>query len=1095
MSRSWLYWSSRGVALAALALFLGTGAVLAQTGSIEGTVRNAHSASPLSGTRVTVAGTQLAATTNPNGYYRIDNVPVGTHQLQAIALGFNAVTVTNAGVTATRVLTVNFEMLPAVINLDAVVVTGVVGETQRAKLAFTVDQVKAEAMPVPQVDALSALQGKVAGAVVMRNSGRPGTAPTILLRGPTSINASGRSQEPLYVVDGVILGSSIVDLDALDIETIEVVKGAAAASLYGSRAASGVVQITTRRGSSLPAEEIRFSARTEYGFNQLPGKFDLTTHHQFRMNASGTKFLQQDGTECDWLACSTFLLAGPTNSQWDTYQVNAWPGTTYDQVDRFFEGGNFAQQYLSAEGRSGSTNFHASWSNMNEGGVMTGQQGMTRNNFRVNVDQSLGQAFEIGASTFYSRSKQDNRSGDLFGLTRMPSGVDLMQLNTLQYCTEADPADCPEWMIPRILSDGTQDPNDVYIQPDPFNNESPNPLYGMLNGSSWGYRGRFQASANVRWRPLSWISFMGNLSYDRLDYKSEGYTFKGYKTTTPSQNTNLGNLSRSNSLTETLNWSADVTFTRRFGDLATRTQFRYLAEFDDYDYTNASGQRFAVADVPTMDNLDATTITAGSGLQPVRADGYFGILNLEYKDRYIIDGLVRNDGSSLFGPDSRRQWYYRVAGAWRLTQDLQIPGFDEWKLRAAYGTAGGRPNFAAQYETYSVSGGQVSPVTLGNKNLKPEFSKELEIGTELLVLGRVGLTLNYASTVTEDQLLQVPLPAFAGFTTQWRNAGTLESKTWEATLDMQMVQTRDVTWTAKVLFDRTTQKITYLDVPPYTYGVGGQGMGDVFYAREGESLGTFYGVKYATSCADLLGALDCNEFAINDDGLLVWVGPGGSLSDPQWGTTGPVFGFRGQNRTLNWGSPVYGWGIDEISGDTTNFLPIGKTTPDFHLGFGTTLRWKGLSVYGLLEWVQGISVYNQPQQWSIFKGYAGIMDQTGVPEPDQKPIGYYNALYGIAGLQPANYFVQDASFGKLREVSIRYRFDRAQLASVPFLRVFDGIAISVIGRNLLTFSSYNGYDPESGRNGGETGSAAIARVDGYDYPNFRTFTAALEVNF
>ncbi|MBE0595090.1 MAG: carboxypeptidase regulatory-like domain-containing protein, partial [Gemmatimonadales bacterium] len=190
MSRSWLYWSSRGVALAALALFLGTGAVLAQTGSIEGTVRNAQTASPLSGTRVTVRGTQVSATTNPNGYYRLDGVPVGTHELQAIALGFNAVTVSNAVVTVGRALTVNIEMLPAVINLDAVVVTGVIGETQKAKLAFTVDQVNAEAMPVPQVDAISALQGKVAGAVIMKGGSQPGSAPTILLRGPTSINAT-----------------------------------------------------------------------------------------------------------------------------------------------------------------------------------------------------------------------------------------------------------------------------------------------------------------------------------------------------------------------------------------------------------------------------------------------------------------------------------------------------------------------------------------------------------------------------------------------------------------------------------------------------------------------------------------------------------------------------------------------------------------------------------------------------------------------------------------------------------------------------------------------------------------------------------------
>ena len=854
MSRSWLYWSSRGLALAVLALFLGAGAVLAQTGSVEGTVRNAQTSNPIAGTRVTVRGTQLAATTNANGYYRIDNVPVGTQELQAVALGYNSITVANAVVRADRVLTVNIEMLPAVVNLEAVVVTGVIGETQKAKLAFTVDQVKTADLPVPQVDALSALQGKVSGAVVMRSSGRPGAAPTILLRGPTSIDASGRSQEPLYVVDGVILGSSIADLDALDIESIEVIKGAAAASLYGSRAAAGVIQITTRRGSTLPAEEIRFTARTEYGFNQLPKASVLSVRHAYLMNSAGTKFIDQDGNECDWLTCPNIQLAGQeagggTAGEWNTYQDQTWPGTTYDQVGRFFEGGNFAQQYVAAEGRSGQTNFHASYSNLREQGVMTGQDGLWRNNFRVNADQALGDVFKIGASAFYSRSKEDNSSGALFDLTRMPAGADLLALN-------ACPATgtCAEWQVPRMIPAPSgdsliQDPNDVWVNPDPFNNESPNPLYSALNNNSFGYRGRFQSSANVDWRPFPWVQFAGNVSYDRLDYKSQNVTFKGYKSITPSQNTNLGNMSRSHSLTEAFNWSADVTFTRRFGDLATRTQFRYLAEYDDYESTNASGQRFTVADVPVIDNLDPTSITAGSYVQAVRADGFFGIANLEYKDRYIIDVLARNDGSSLFGPDARRHWYYRLAGAWRVTQDAAIPGFDELKLRAAYGTAGGRPSFAAQYETYSVGGGTVTPVTLGNKALKPEYSKELEIGTDMLMLGRLALSVSYARTVTEDQILRVPLPAYAGFTSQWRNAGTLESNTWEATLDLQMIQNRDMTWTAKVLFDRTRQKITALNVPAFTYGAYGGNSADVFYAREGEPIGQMYGVRFARSPA------------------------------------------------------------------------------------------------------------------------------------------------------------------------------------------------------------------------------------------------------
>lgn len=1099
-----LFWRCMRVAgLGAVAISMAAASAVAQTGRIEGSVKDAVTQQPIQGARVLVVGTQLGATTGANGTYAIEAVPVGSVSVRVQLLGYQLAAMAPVQVTAGQTTTVNLTMQLAIINLGEIVVTGVIGETERAKLAFSVDRVDAADMPVPQVDAVTAIQGKVAGAIVQRSSGRPGTAPTVLLRGATSIDASGRSQEPLYVVDGVILGSSIVDLDALDIESIEVVKGAAAASLYGSRAAAGVIQIRTRRGANLREQEIHFSARSEFGTNRLPGRFDLTQHHHFLMNAAGTKFIQRVSgveTECDWLTCRNVQLAGQTRgtataNEWNTFQNQAWPGTTYDQVARFFEGGNFRQQYLSAEGRSGSTNFHASYSNMREEGVMTGQEGMWRDNFRVNLDQAVGSSFRVGASTFYSRSKQDAQDaafqgGSLFDLTRMPAGVDLLALNQ---CPAT--GTCRPWQEPRILANGQQDPNDVWLNPDPFNNESENPLYTLLNDNEFSYRGRFLASGTARWQPLEWIAFDGNVSYDRLDSKNQTYIFKGYKTINPAANTNEGNLTRSHSLTEAFNASIDMTLTRRFGDLATRTQFRYLAEYDDFENTNATGRQFVVAEVPTIDNTDPDLVSAGSSLTKVRADGYFGITNLEYKERYIIDALVRNDGSSLFGPDTRRHWYYRLAGAWRVGQDFAIGGVDELKLRAAYGTAGGRPAFDAQYETYSVSGGQISPVSLGNRNLKPEFSKEMEIGVDLLALGRIGVTVNYAKTVTDDQILQVPLIAPRGFTSQWQNAGTLESNTWEASLDVRLAQTQSVNWSARVLFDRTRQTITKLDVPPFTYGVGGQALGGVFYAREGEKLGTFYGTKYATSCADLLGALPCSEFAVNSDGLLVWVGPGGSLSNPQWGLAGPTFGFKGQSRALSWGSPVIGWGIDAFSGDTTSLLPLGTTTPDFHMGFSSTFQWSNFTVYGLLEWTPGISIYNQPQQWSVFRSYAGIMDQTGLPQEQQKPLGYYNRLYGLAGLAPVNYFVQDGSFAKLREVSLSYRFNREQLASVGFLRAFDGIAITLIGRNLLTFTDYNGYDPEVGRNGGDTGSSAIARVDGYEYPNFRSFTASITVNY
>ncbi|MFW5950953.1 MAG: SusC/RagA family TonB-linked outer membrane protein, partial [Gemmatimonadota bacterium] len=985
------------------------------------------------------------------------------------------------------------------VSLTGIVVTGVAEATSRAKLPITVEQLTGADMPVPTVSAANALQGKVAGVQVVSGSGRPGAAPSVMLRGATSINASGRSQEPLYIVDGVILSSSMVDIDALDIENIEVVKGAAAASLYGSRAASGVIQIQTRRGSAFAEDYVRYTARSEVGQSQLPGRFNLTDRHQFLMTEDGSKFIDANDNECDWLECGSVQYAGQRAlpgegaSDWNTVQDVGWPGTTYDQVDEFFTGGTFMQNYLAAEGRSGATNYHVSYSNLQDQGVMPGHEGFNRHNFRMNLDQSVREELTLSGSAFYSRSEQnafpESQGNPIFNLTRMPAGVNL------RACIDDPTGDCTgeEDRLERLI-----------IRPDPFN-ENDNPLYTVLNRDYQTTRGRFLGSANLRWRPMSWFNVDANVSYDRLDYMSQDHYPLGYRDIR--QTYEEGDLYRYHSRTEGLNASLTGTFRKTFGTWGSnRTQFRYLWEQEDNEYTSSSGWGFVVGGVPTFGNIPDDNISAGSGTTPVRSDGYFAITNFDLMGRYIVDALIRNDGSSLFGADQRRQWYYRMAGAWRVTEEpfFQVPGLNELKLRYSVGTAGGRPSWSAQYETYSVSAGRVSPVTLGNNDLRPEHSVEHEAGFDAILFDRLDLTFNYATTTTTDQILSVPLAPYFGFSSQWQNAGTLESDTYEASLNARIIQTPDFSWSARLLWDRTRQTITELNRPAYRTGVGGQNMGDVFYVREGEELGTFYGTLVATSCDHLPEGVSCDGFMKNDDGYLVWVGDAGHYGNgwdtftdedgetqQYWGSTGPEV----NGVPVRWGSVFAGVCTDPDTGEETTFCPVGKARPDFSTSLSSTLTWKNLSLYGLIDAQQGFSVYNQPLQWATFQNYSGIMDQSDVPADEQKPIGYYSQLYSVSGLTTSSAFVDDGSFVKLRELSLRYRFDAPTLAGIPVLRSFDGITLSAIGRNLITWSDYDGYDPEVGRGGGSVGSAVLARVDGYNYPNFRTFTFGLELNF
>jgi TonB-linked SusC/RagA family outer membrane protein len=1054
------------------------------TGTVQGRAIDGSTNRPLAGVQISVTGTQRGTITGADGTYRITGVPAGEREVRAQHIGYQSM-VRPVRLGAGETATADFDLHQSVLDLEEIVVTGVAGQTTRAKLPFTVERLTQAAMPVPGVDAASMIQGKVAGAMVTNPTGRPGTAPSILLRGPTSIRANERNQEPLYIVDGVILASSISDIDSNDIESIEIVKGAAAASLYGSRAANGVIQITTNRGQNVGNDQVRYTLRTEYGSSDLPGRFNLTQRHQFLQTSDG-RFVDSGGNPCEWIRCAGVSLAGQmalpgeSRNEWNTIQRESWPGQTYDHVERFFRGGEFMTNQVSVSGRSGGTNYLVSYNRQDNEGIMPFRKGDLRHQFRVNVDQSVRTDLTVSATAMYSRSRRSDDDGAMFALTRMPAGVDL-------------------------LSDDPNIDGVIVIKPDPFN-DNINPIYTMSTQDILMERGRYLGSVNARWSPLSWFELDGNFSIDRLDANREVFRPKGFRNIQGIEQG--GNLTHRIDRTEGLNGSLTANFRRRFGDLGTTTQVRYLMEREDFNRTETEGSEFTAFGVWSFDNIPDANESAESRFEPIRRDGFFVITGLDYKDRYIVDALARQDGSSLFGPDERRHWYYRGSAAYRLAEEpwFNIRGLDELKLRYSIGSAGREPNFTAQYETYSVEGGSITPVTLGNRDLKPEFAVEHEMGIEALFLGRFSLDLTYARADIKDQILSVPSLAYTGFSSQIRNAGRLESNTYEATLNAQVFRGRNFTWNTRLLFDRTRHKITELDVPAYQDGPSTeQGLGNVFYIRKGETLGTFYGFQFAEQCGHLPEGVDCSQFQVNDDGYLVWVGGAGSWQNGWntytdengetrhwWGTTSPIT-IRGQ--AIRWGEPFQAEAFDPISGERATFLPLGNTTPKYRLGFANTFTWRGFVVYGLFESVQGFYVYNQPLQWATFQSYSGIMDQSGQPEALQKPTGYYSRLYGASGLQPSSAFVHDGSFVKLRELSLRYRPSAEFLSRLPLARGLDGMTLSITGRNLITWSDYDGYDPDVGESGGNIGSASLGRVDGYNYPPFRTLTLGVELNF
>jgi len=1106
MSHSLLYRSGRVLALAALTLILGASAAVAQQSRVEGTVRNAQSRDPVANARVSVVGTNLFATTNENGYYAIENVPVGTYDVRVQVIGFQSVVFTNQRVSAGLPTTVNFELAPSILRIEGVVVTGVAEQTQAVKLPFTVEQIGGEEMPVPAQNAEEAIRGKVAGARVVKGGGKPGDGVTILLRGATSISTSGRSNEPLYVVDGVILGASMVDIDALDVENIEVVKGAAAAALYGARAANGVISITTRRGSQIPDGETRINWRSEYGQNGIEHYTPIAQVHWYAQDdAGGWLGVADDGVtdsvvspndralaqrEHGWDRVEDFVVDSTFQDTdgdgvadtWVTHQYvisdNPYTGTTYNQLDRFFDPGSNYTHTMSVSHRTGNTNFRASAHENSDAGILPGLEGYTRRGMRLNVDHRIGSAFDFSASAYYAQSTRDDPQGGggnpFYALQFYPIDVDLTELN-------------PDSVRRNDV--------DYLIQPDPEVLEE-NPLYTSQNTDEEHVRGRMLGSIGVRWRPQDWFDLETRFSFDRSDRNSTYYYFKGFRQIDPSPIED-GRLQKSNAYNQALNAEVSATFIREFGDLATNFKVRGLLERQSYEDFTARATDLSVDNVRDLDvgNSDLSTVWGSSW--DIRSAGLMASTQLDYKDRYIADVLVRRDGSSLFGEENRWHWYYRAGGAWRVSEEsFWFLGdiFDEFKLRYSRGTAGARPGFSAQYETYSVSGGTVSKGTLGNRLLKPETATEQEFGVDMIVAGRLSLGLTYANSVVEDQILSVPLAGFYGFGQQWRNAGTLEGNTYEATLQAAILQTPDASWSLSLVADRTRQTITEFDLPAYITRTA-------FYIREGEKLGTMYGYRVATTCDEIrtasgLGAA-CDQFDLNDDGYLVPTG-GVPYTD---GIDQNLYGSQIEIDGISfpWGFPVDAREVkvDSVEAadgsiltatDTTNFVQIGSSIPDMNLGFGNNIRWKGFAIYALFDAQIGGDVYNNTRQWALRELNGAEVDQSPKADNQKKPIQYYSSLYHTNAV--TSHFVEDATYIKFRELSVRYTFNRGQLENIAG-GFFKRISLSIIGRNLKTWTDYSGFDPEVST----AGDAGIYRFDGFGYPNYRSFTGAVEIEF
>ncbi len=1085
---------------------------------------------PVDQANVYINDLSISVGTNAQGVFTI-TIPAARVQGQAVNLRVRAIGF-QPGILPVRVTagtqTQNFTLKQDVNRLNEVVVTGSIEATERAKVPFAIGRVTSEELPVPSLDPMTSLEGKVAGVRIASTSGQPGSTPDIMLRGPTSLNLTGRSGNPLIVVDGVVMNvGNLGELGGLDIESIEVIKGAAGASLYGTTAANGVITIKTKRGAN--SDGIQFNVREEYGVGDLnSARYGQPVNVHLQLDETGKRFCisgTSTSAPCsktvDWMTeilrinnVNADTNRTPQNFQWNAlnntdgslenvYQSNIWPNQYYNTLAQVSTSAPTQLSSVDATGKIGTVRFFASGQYTNNGGALKDLQGDIQSRARVNLDYDVRSNFLVSLSTVYDKETTDERALDfgLFGslLRGAPAGTNYLANDTLGR--------------PILQGGGTNIRGS--------GNGSAAFLYPFSASSDELIAGRYIGSLTATYFPADWVTLDGTFAYDKRSRYDNFDEAKDFRTVTADATQNFGQQNLTNLNTEAMNGSYGALFRKNVtSDLTARVTVR--GQFDQTSTlaSGGSGQQFVVKDVFTLSNT-SQNLNATSSNTLIKDVGFVSGGQLDYKGKYIVDGTYRYDGSSLFGAGNRWAPFGRVSGVWRVSEESfwKVPHITDFRLRGSHGTAGNTPSFAAQYETYNCSTSGCSLAQAGNRDLKPETTSETELGTDFTLFNRLGIELTKADSRTKNEILNVPTPSDLGFTNQWQNAGTLDNHTWELAANLPVITKRDFSWNMKGTWDRTRSYITQLFVPEYFESGGtAQGTGSfLFISARGDKepvsgvplnlYGSIWGRTFYKTCGDLPASVQSQcgagkAYQVNDQGWVVWTGGNGNnwqdgITKNLWDTKLPA-SQSPWNYPLYFGHPIVNRPLRGQPGEGIGTMSIlGNVFPSYRFTWNNTLTYKRLTFYGLLDGTIGNHINNQGEGWGLLDFASNYFDQGDKSVETAKPVGYGwragapegagdGGFYDLLG--PNNYNTEDGSYAKVRELSVSYRVGRVRGVGGDW-------TLSLIGRNVFTFTHYSGYDPEVGVEGGNAGSGLINQVDAFGYPTLRTYTVSLSSRF
>jgi TonB-dependent starch-binding outer membrane protein SusC len=820
---------SRYALLIALLFALAAPAMLhAQTGQVTGRIVSAETEQPLVDAQVFVVGTNRSAISNQEGRFTITGVPAGRQQIRVALVGYSQGEET-VDVTAAGTATANFRLRTSPVELAAVIVTASGREQRQRELGVSVGTINVQDVELAAINNLSQLlQGRVAGTTVQQTSGTTGTSSRIRIRGANSISLSNA---PLVIVDGVRVDNSeaslyygvggatpgrLDDISSDDIESIEILKGPAASSMYGTAAANGVIQITTRRGRS-GAPEFRFWS--ELGRTQQRTVFEDNVY--------------AEGTLVGGANVAPANVTGPCTVARLAIGATPAPGeigcTGITQIHRFnplmnpettpFRNGTRQTVGGSASGGTDGATFYVSAQREDEDGVQA-RNTLVRNRLQANLSGMLGENFTVGANVGYLDSSLQLPQGDnaLFGLVPMGMSGDPRPANVeANQGYLADPQFAADWLT-------FQDIN------------------------------RLTGSVRANYRPLAWLSFNGVAGMDRVDRdevnrlpRDNAYSIFGSVYT-------HGFIQRSDMDQLIYTATASTTATRSINpDLVSTTSLgtQYLRERFRHIYT------FGASLTPGIEtSLAGATADFGANEQNAQnaTIAAYAEQQFAWRDRVYANAALRGDRNSAFGTTVSWIWYPSLSASWVVSDEAFFPAAD-WlsnlRLRAAVGQSGLRPGATAALQSFAAAvttfAGRDQPAIIinqvGNPELRPERTTEYEVGFEAgLVDNRVGFELTYFNRRSQDALVNRPLPPSLGASAaRFENLGQVRNSGLELGLSAQAFRTRNIAFSASLTGALFRNELVELGVDAQ-----GEPLPDIIFNRaaqrhrEGYALGSYF---------------------------------------------------------------------------------------------------------------------------------------------------------------------------------------------------------------------------------------------------------------